>query len=427
MKLRVLVVNEIKGQFASFLVLVFGAWLSALVITSQLIIIRAHDIETRTILAEKETRITEELKELEEEYRKLMLELGLNLYILPVDQNLNDFYSDGYASKWIPESYVDRLAKANKISIQHLLPLVEQKIQWKEQGNRRVILIGTQGEVPLADTDYREPVVNPVSPGDIILGYEIWKGLGIDEDDSLLLNSKIFRVSKLHARRGNKDDITMWIDLNTAQEMLGMQGKLTGIMALQCVCYAEDASDLENEIVSILPGTQLVLFENQVTARMETRARAQILSQTTLKAEAENRARLKKNKRDFFLWFIPFIILFSFSVVIFMSFRDARQRSLELGIFSALGFSFNRILSIFILKLFLAGIFGVIGGILSGVILGLVLSGLSLTSFWELVFQVDFIVIFVAVPFIMGLMAVVPSALAAGMDTADILSRGKKI
>ena len=63
--------------------------------------------------------------------------------------DLSDLYAEGYASKLMPESYTQRLAESKLITVRHLLPMLEQKLQWPEQ-KRTIILIGTRGEVPLS-------------------------------------------------------------------------------------------------------------------------------------------------------------------------------------------------------------------------------------------------------------------------------------
>jgi len=46
----------------------------------------------------------------------------------------------------MPEEYIDTMAESNLATINHLLPILEQKIRWTEQGNRTIMLVGTRGE-----------------------------------------------------------------------------------------------------------------------------------------------------------------------------------------------------------------------------------------------------------------------------------------
>ena len=68
--------------------------------------------------------------------------------------------------------------------------------------------------------DPKEPMLDPVAPGEIVLGYELHRRLDLAVGDSVNFMSRSFTVSECYDERGNKDDITVWIDLATAQEIM---------------------------------------------------------------------------------------------------------------------------------------------------------------------------------------------------------------
>jgi hypothetical protein len=49
-----------------------------------------------------------------------------------------------------------------------------------------------------------------------------------------------FKVSKTHRQRGTKDDITIWINLDVCQQLLGMDNRINSILALECNCGSVD-------------------------------------------------------------------------------------------------------------------------------------------------------------------------------------------
>ena len=59
--------------------------------------------------------------------RKISKGLGFNIVILSRDQNLSELYSNNYASK---------LAESEIVTINYLLPTVEQRICWPEHNSR---------------------------------------------------------------------------------------------------------------------------------------------------------------------------------------------------------------------------------------------------------------------------------------------------
>ena len=62
------------------------------------------------------------MAKLKDDTRKAMLKLGFNVVILPKDQNLSDWYADDYASKYMPEEYVTKLANSRVVTVRHFLP-----------------------------------------------------------------------------------------------------------------------------------------------------------------------------------------------------------------------------------------------------------------------------------------------------------------
>src|SRR5690606_31440279 len=108
---------------------------------------------------------------LEDDFRKITKNLGFNVLILPKDQNLSDLYADDFASKYMPEEYADRLARARIATLNHLLPILQQKLRWPEQ-ERTILAIDTRGEVPLVNRDPKKPILDAVPTGSMIVGYE---------------------------------------------------------------------------------------------------------------------------------------------------------------------------------------------------------------------------------------------------------------
>jgi len=56
----------------------------------------------------------------------------------------------------------------------------------------------------------------------------------------LLADEYIFQVGDLHPERGSIDDVTLWIDLTQAQELLNQPGRISLMMALECACAWAD-------------------------------------------------------------------------------------------------------------------------------------------------------------------------------------------
>jgi len=408
--------------------LTFGIGLASVIIAvgvlvAELTLLNAHDLLTRHILAEKEKKVMEEMTLMEDDYRKIMKELGFNLLILPKDQRLENFYAEGYASKYIPEEYVDKLARSELMTIRHLLPSLEQKIRWSEQSNRSIILIGTRGEVPFLHTEQKEPILIAVSPGKIVLGYEIWNSLKLKPDDYVRLLGVDFQVSKIHPQRGNKDDISVWIDLGMAQKLLNKQDKINAILALKCHCEGNEISTIRQDIARILPDTQVIEIKNKVITRSKARDRAKATADSALVAEQRYRSRLRQEKETFAAWLIPLVIIGSTALIGLMAFNNVRERKSEIGILRAIGLRSSQILFVFLIKAFVMGLIGALVGYIIGFSVGLISSEISEFSrnAPELL-KLDVIaIILISAPILSSFASWVPALIASRQDPGVVL------
>ena len=393
------------------------------VLVAELTLLEAHDLQTRRILAEKEQKTREEMQRMEEDYRIIMKNMGFNLLILPKGQRLDNFYSDGYASKFMPEEYVEKLSSSRIMTIRHLLPSLEQKILWPEQSNRTIILIGTRGEVPFLHRDPKEPILVAVPTGSIVLGYEIWNSLGLKTGDTVRLLGADFQVSTCHSQRGSKDDITVWIDLKKAQELLDRENEINAILALKCLCVGSDLVSIRKDISRILPGVQIIEFENKVVAREKARNRAKAAADSALAAEKKYRSSLRREKEAFASWLIPLIFVGSTALIGLIFLNNVRERKYEVGILRAIGLRSRQIVVIFLAKAFMMGLFGAFTGYVIGFVVGLVSSEFPELSVAapELFKPGILVLVLVTAPFLSCAASWIPAVIASQQDPAVIL------
>jgi putative ABC transport system permease protein len=233
-------------------------------------LLRVHELKTSEILKKKETELKERMDKLKDDTRKSMLKLGFNLVILPDDQNLSDWYADDYSTRYMPESYADKLAASNIIYIRHILPSLQEKTTWPEQ-NRTIILVGTRVEIPNLHLDPQKPMVQPVPDGTIIFGYELHTKLNIKINDKIDLMGKTFTVKNCYTERSTKDDITAWVSLKDAQKLLKKEGLINAILGLKCLCTDDILPTIRKEVAAILPGTQVIEQGSKAITRAEAR------------------------------------------------------------------------------------------------------------------------------------------------------------
>jgi len=396
--------------------------------------LRKFDRETEAILKttqEKNQQSIEalqrstnaEMAKLENEIRKITKGMGFNIYIFPKEQDLGEIYSEGYASKTMPEEYVTTLAKSKVITVNHLLPSLTQKVKWPEQ-ERTVLLIGIRGEVPFMHKDPKKPLIEPVPDGQMVMGYELHRSLNLKAGDTVKFLDREYKIQKVHEERGSVDDITIWMPLKEVQSILEMENRINAILALECNCATIDRlGEVRQEIAKILPETQVIEKGSKALARAEARNIAQATAAKQMKetrqaghaqleAQQQQRESLRRERESFAAVLVPLAVLVCAVWIGFLTFTNAKERTSEIGILRAIGISSTNILLVFLLKAFVVGF--------AGAVLASVLVMLAGASSEELK-GAELGAVIVLAPAISCAAAWIPALMAAQQDPALVL------
>ncbi len=422
MNLHRLVRREILHRKLSFLLGVISAAVAVACLVAELAILQKHDARTEQVIAAKEAETRREMAKLEDDYRKLMLKMGFNVLILPKGQELSDLYADDFATKYMPEEYATRLAKSRVLTVNHVLPSLQQKVKWPER-ERTVLLMGVRGEVYI-QSKQQKPLLEPVAPGTMILGHELARNLALSPGDKTKLMGREFTVAKVNAEHGNKDDITLWISLAEAQELLGKPGLINGILALDCTCDTVDrVGRIRPEIARILPDTQVIEYASQALARAEARQRAAAEAQASIQREKEGRAKLRAEREALAAVLVPVVMVGSGVWIGLLVLVNVRDRRGEIGILRALGLRSHQILLIFLGKAVVTGLAGACVGYVVGRVIGVSWREVPGAPAIHLAF-VDLrllLLVLAAAPLLAALASWLPAISAAQQDPAVVL------
>ncbi len=422
------VLKEILYRKLSFLLGVISIAAAVGALVGAFTMLKAHDIHTEGILEEASAQIEATMADLNEDMRKATLRLGFNVVILPAEQDLGDWYTEDYGTKCMPEDYVNKLAQSTIVTVKHLLPSLQQKIKWPET-KRTIILIGTRGEVPNMHSSPVQPLIQPVPEGTIVLGHELHQSMELSEGDSVRLMDTEFVVHKCHEERGSKDDITAWIHLSQAQKLLGKEGQINAILALECACAWADVDKVRSEIMAILPDTQVVEKGGQALARAEARVSAKNAQVAALEQDKQNRTWLRNSRESFASRLVVIVMAAALIWIGFLAFSNVRDRRSEIGILRAIGFRAGQILAIFLSKAVVMGLFGGLVGIAAGLYAGITIGAnvdqiqagaITLANVADPKLAILAVVL---APFLCVVASWIPSMIAAGQDPADILQQ----
>jgi ABC-type lipoprotein release transport system permease subunit len=378
-------------------------------------------------LEEEEAKAEERLKKVEDDYRKITKKLGFNILIVSDKEDIPLMDKRNYAKETMPESYVGKLAKAKIITINHLLPMVQEEVDWPGLEGK-VLLNGIKGEVPLSHADEKKPLMQPVPIGTVALGHYVHKLLGVKKGDEITFKGKKFKVHELFPYRAKgKEDWTVWMNLEEAQELLNRKGKINAIWALECNCAAEDRlAEVRDEVKKILPNTEVVEVFTDALVRAEARETAKkavhealahekkktqaalahetekikaaltdfiASSQAALaqekeeakttvaqeEARAEDELQAAQTTQDqvraqltaFAALLIPLVLFGSIVWLVVMTLGNVRERQGEIGILRALGLRSASIYVLFISRAVVVGFVGALLGFGLGTLAGL--------------------------------------------------------
>jgi len=428
MKIWHILVKEILHRWRSFALGLFAVTVAVGSLTGALTLLEVHDLHTQRILTEKEEETEKKMTVLKDEMRKATLKLSFNLLILPKQQSIRDLHMKGYPSEYMPEEYVMRLANSGIILVRHFLPTLQQRIKWPEK-KRTITLVGTRGEVPNLHKDPRKPLVQPVPPGTIVLGYGLHHSLGLKVGNKVKLVGREFTVHKCYEERGSEDDFTAWIHLRTAQELLKKEGTINAILALECLCAGVEGllGKVRKEIEQILPGTQVIEKGTKALARAEARVRVGQEAKAAVERERQHRAKMRTEREFFAAVLVPLVMVACAVWVGLLGFNNVRDRKAEIGIQRAMGFRARQIMFLFLSKSLIMGLLGGVLGIFVGLGFGRWL-GLTLEENIEEIAAAGelfnpglFLLALIIAPVLTVISGWLPAMIAAQQDPAVVL------
>jgi putative ABC transport system permease protein len=199
--------------------------------------------------------------------------------------------------------------------------------------------------------------------------------MDIRVNDTVKLMGKTFTVNRCYEERGNQDDITAWINLKEAQELLGKEGRINAILALECLCTGNSLPTIRKEIAAILPDTQVIERESRALARAEARTKVAQEAAMTLEKEKLARETIRHEKERMASILIPVILLACALWIAIMGFINVRSRREEIGILRTVGVSARDIFMLFTWKHLSTGILGGFLGLVLGTIMPFMSSG----------------------------------------------------
>ncbi len=422
--------SEIWRNQSNFLIGLLCIAVAVSLVVGAVTLLAAHDITTERIVDAKERETREEMQRLENDYRLMMRDMGYNVLVLHEEQSIDELRMTGAPNTHMPMEYVFDLSTGGIEQLNHLYPILQKRTTWPEK-EREIILCGVMGQVPnfqkprflTEEGRYRNPIRATIPEGSIEIGHDLARSLDISPGDAVELFGEPFIVHRVYPRKGNEDDMTVWCPLDHVQAWFGLEGRINGILALECVCNFEDLGLVEANVRQILPDTQVMEFGTILRARFDARARARQMHEHAVDAELAYRMRLGEQREGLVRVLVPVVLLGAGVWIFFLIRGNVKDREGEIAIMRTVGVRAGKIMGIFLVKAGLMGVAGALAGFLLGMTVGAAWEGIPVWTgaFMELVSPALAALVLVGAPGLAIIAGWIPAMKAAQLDPAVIL------
>jgi len=313
-----------------------------------------RDTDDRVKQAQAEAQAEVDL--LNDETRKIMIGMGFNLLIVHRDTNMADFWADDFATKDMPQDYVNRLAEAKALTlVTHLVATLQGKIKWNNQA-RPVLVVGYLKETAQLHKKKKTPMGYDIKPGTVYLGHLLREGLKVGGTTEI--GGKTFKIGKIFDEKGSKEDITIAMHLSDAQAILGKKDRVNQILALGCKCSGALLPKVRAELEGVLPATKITEFRSIALARVEQRNKVAERGKAAVGKIVDFRESNRQKYEARASVVTPLIVLACAVWVGLLTLANVRERRGEIGIFRALGLGSTAIGGVFLGKAVLQGVVG---------------------------------------------------------------------
>ncbi len=334
-----------------------------------------------------------------------MDEFGANILITPRSNGLAMNYggiSLGGVTFDQSEIHEEQLAAIRTIKNKENLSSVAPKVLGGVSiNNHDVLLVGVDFENELKMKQWWQIFgAEPKNVNELLVGSEVSKILQVHPGETLTIKGETFTVSGVLDQTGSQDDSLVFASLRKAQKLLGKEGKIT-LVEVAALCSGCPIADMVTQIAEKLPDAKVTAIQQVVASRLKA---------------------LDQFKR--FSYAMSAVVLFIGSLIVFVTMMGSvNERTVEIGVFRAIGFRKAHIMRIILLE---AALVSLLAGLL-GFAAGMGSAGLALPYMAEnakalLVWDWRVGVGSVSLALLLGLLAsLYPALHASRMDPTEAL------
>jgi putative ABC transport system permease protein len=301
------------------------------------------------------------VREMKNDMKHKLEMYGANILIVPKTENLSLTYggmSLGGISFDMQEIRQEELTKIktikNAANVAAVGPMVLGPIT---VGGHRILLAGidfTAAQILRPWWSVKGKI--PTTEDGVVIGSDASRVIGLTVGDTVNIRGRALSVTGVLEATGSQDDGLIFAPLASAQDLLGKQGRIS-LVEVAALCSGCPIPAMVKQISAVLPSGNVMAIQQVVKGRMETIGHFQKFSYGVS----------------------ALVLLVGCLMVLVTMMGSVRERTVEIGIFRAMGYRKSHVLRIILLE---AGIVAAVAGI-AGYFAGLGATGLLLPLFTE--------------------------------------------
>jgi putative ABC transport system permease protein len=277
-----------------------------------------------------------------------MDEFGANILIMPQSNGLSMTYGGitlggvTFDQREIHEADLERIKTiSNSKNVSSISPKVMGGIS---VSGHDVLLVGVKFENEIKMKQWWQIFGEvPKTDNELLLGSDASKVLNAASGDSIAIKGETFTISGVLEQTGSQDDSLVFASLKKAQNILGKEGKIT-LAEVSALCSGCPIGDMVTQIAEKLPDAKVSAIQQVVAGRLRA---------------------LDQFKR--FSYAMAGVVVFIGSLIVFVTMMGSvNERTVEIGVFRAIGFRRSHIMRIILLEAALVSLLAGLLGFLVG-------------------------------------------------------------
>ena len=276
-------------------------------------------------------------------------QFGANIVMVPKSENLSLNYGGidvGGVNYQVREFDQKKLSDIKTIKNYKNLSIIAPKVLGPVKvDDKTVLLMGVlfEEELALKTWWHKTGGAFPKKEDEVMMGSQVATLLGFSAGDTINLSGTPFKVATVLKPTGAAEDNAIISSLDTAQNLLGKQGKLS-MVEISAFCQGCPISEMTLQIAEKFPKAKVTAMKQAVMSKMQS----------------------IDMFKSFSLGVSVIVILIGSLLVLVTMMGSVNERTREIGIFRAIGFRRGHVMQIILLEAMLLGIIGGIMGFAIG-------------------------------------------------------------